>query len=72
MFDPNLTTGEMAAARFVYAMVLGAIVLAIWRVVEAIHRPSGWNIVIAVVLVGIAIATARFGLRAWNNFNVDE
>ena len=62
----------MAAAKSVYALVFGSIAIAIWRAAEATNDPSFWNVMLAVIFVGIAVAASLLGWRAWRNFSVDE
>ena len=72
MFDPKLSTGEMAAAKSVYALVLALVVIAIWRVVQALDHPTSLKIVIALVCVIVALATSFVALRAWKSFSLGE
>ena len=72
MFDPKLPTGEMAAAKVVYAVVFGLVVIGIWRVAEALDHPTSLKIVIALVCVIVALATSFVALRAWKSFSLGE
>ena len=72
MFDPKLPTGEMAAAKVVYAVVFGLVVIGIWRVAEALDHPTSLKIVIAMVGVIIALATLFFARRARKTVSLGE